>query len=466
MSTKNRLSDFAEDLIDARLMIERAPRRVGRALAITLIVVLLATLTFTAMILATVTTAGAEEASTSSGPRVTSVSATSESADTWTKVVIDATWEADAPKAGDSFTVSLSQGLSWPKSLSSFWVITYTDGTNIGGCDWPGGPTITCTLNEAAAEYDHLTDGTFHAEALRSEVWDSSKGTLRVYVGNAEAIVNDKDHDGTCDTLCDTIDPKVNETTRKVGWHEKDEDGQHVYHWDVYLSGYTNYIVTDPVAKRVFGPTCTSTSWTDGYEPNWTEDGGKYTVSPRSASDACRIRFETRSTDTQVSNTAYVNGVSQEAKAYWKARGNAGADGANDKVPAPSPTPAPSVTPSPEPSASPSPSGTPSVPANTAPATTAPAPSPTASATSSPSIPVESTPSQTSSRPSEMYPVPSESPSGTPAPGDTRTPAPEAPVASEAPSTPELAKTGITGYYFLLGVVLFGTGLIMARRNA
>lgn len=456
MSTKNRLSDFADDLIEARLMIERAPRRVGRALSITLIVVLLATLAFTAVILATVTTAGAKEAPTSSGPRITSVSATSESADTWTKVVIDATWEADAPKAGDSFTVSLSQGLSWPKSLSSFWVITYTDGTNIGDCSWPGGPTITCTLNEAASEYDHLTDGTFHAEAVRTEVWDSSKGTLRVYVGNAEAIVNDKDHDGTCDALCDTIDPKVTETTRKVGWHEKDEDGQHVYHWDVYLSGYTNYIVTDPGAKRVFGPTCTSTSWTDGYEPNWTEESGKYTVTPRSASDACRIRFETRSIDTQVSNTAYVNGVTQEAKAFWKARGNAGADGANDLAPAPSPSPTPSASPSPEPSASPSPSATPSVPATTAPTTTAPT-----TTAPTPSLPVVSPSPETPSKPSATSPAPEAS----------RTPAPEAPVASEAPAIPELAKTGLNAtatILFAAGALLVGIGFYgaVARKKA
>ena len=170
--------------------------------------------------------------------RITSVTTHSVSDQQWSRISIQATWEADDPHAGDSFTITLDPRIGFPSSLRSSWDITHPDdGEIIGRCDWPGGDTVTCVLNHFAEDYDYLRGGTVTLQAVRTQITTSDQPPLTIVVGGRAHIVGDDDGDGRCDTHCITVEPDADKSTYKAGWHEGDRDGLHVYDWDVVMTG-------------------------------------------------------------------------------------------------------------------------------------------------------------------------------------------------------------------------------------
>lgn len=252
-------------------------------------------------------------AAAESSVNVTDVKTTSQNAEEWSYVSLAANFNADNPKAGQSFTVSLSDGLKWPLALDFPLVKKDQQGVELGSCSSDeAGRLLTCTLNEVVEQWDHV-EGSLWAHGQLTDVARGQK-QFGVKVGDQDFVVvaGDKDGDGTCDDKCDGVTaPQAYKSTYKTGWYEGEANGNHLFMWDVNVYNATSYTVTDAGATFV-NVACTDSDWGQ----TWNPDDVKYdsttsavTWSVKSPDTVCRARFTTETKNDTASNKATVNGV-------------------------------------------------------------------------------------------------------------------------------------------------------------
>jgi len=414
------------------------------------------------------------QAADSDNIKVTDVKVTSEArkrpindvaVEAWDKVSLQAKWEADAPKAGDSFTVKLGEGMEWYGSLA--FNLLDQDGSDVGNCTFTvGSQDMTCTLTAGAEKWDKLTDGTLTAQAqINNKGIGLKKSTVQVGPTTAPIVFGDSNGDGTCDTGCDGVKPNYPEPNPfKSGWFNGiNESGKYVFMWEVRAQNTggaqnTHWVVKDPGASYVADSVvCTTGSWQEGkgvanvkVAPGWPQEQVEFD-SP-SADAICRVRFYTITEPTKAAqaNTATVNDQTFSRNGITATEAGSGnAQGGKNATPTPTPLTTPPNNSNTPPTATPSapetmtPSATPSTPAETTPApmpsapeTTSPAPAPSAPETTSPApAPAPSAPETTSPAPMPTAPATTEAPAPAPAPETTSpAPMPTAPATTEAPA--------------------------------
>lgn len=467
------------------------------------------------------------QAADSDNIKVTDVKVTSEArqrpvngvaVEAWDKVSLQAKWEATAPKAGDSFTVKLGEGMEWYGSLA--FNLLDQDGSDVGNCTFTvGSQDMTCTLTSGAEKWDKLTDGTLTAQAqINNKGIGLKQSTVQVGPTTAPIVFGDSDGDGTCDTGCDGVKPNYPEANPfKSGWFNGiNEQGKYVFMWEVRAQNTggaknTHWVVKDPGANYVADSVlCTTGSWQEGQgvanvkvAPGWPREQIEFDAP--SADSVCRVRFYTTTEPTKAAqaNTATVNDQTYSRNGITATEAGSGnAQGGKNATPTPTPTATtpnnsntpPTATPSaPEtvtPSATPSaPEETTPAPAPSAPETTAPAPLPTSPATTEapapapaplPSAPATTeapapapapatTPAATAPATTEAAaPAPAPQQPGAQAPKSPAAPAPAAPAPSNSQPTskPSLAKTGASIMVpVLIAGAVIGGGILLVRRG-
>ncbi|ARD42132.1 Ig-like domain-containing protein [Actinomyces gaoshouyii] len=478
------------------------------------------------------------QAADSNNIKVTDVKVTSEArqrpvngvtVEAWNKVSLQAKWEADAPKTGDSFTVKLGEGMEWHGSLA--FDLLDQDGSDVGNCTFTvGSQDMTCTLTAGAEKWDRLTDGTLTAQAqINNKGIDLKRSTVKVGPTTVPIVFGDSDGDGTCDTGCDGVKPNYPEANPfKSGWFNGiNEQGKYVFMWEVRAQNTggaknTHWVVKDPGANYIANSVlCTTGSWQEGQgvadvkvAPGWPQEQIEFDAP--SADSVCRVRFYTTTEPTKAAqaNTATVNGQTFSRSGITATEAGSGnAQGGKNATPAPTPTattPNDSNTPPTAPPSAPettTPSATPSAPGETTPAptpsapeTTAPAPETTASAPET-TAPMPTDPATTEApaqAPMPTDPATTEAPAQAPMPTDPATteaaaqapmptapapalqqpgaqapksptaPAPAAPArfTSQPTSKPSLAKTGASIVVpVLIAGAVIGGGLFLVRRG-
>ncbi|WP_366181168.1 Ig-like domain-containing protein [Actinomyces timonensis] len=403
------------------------------------------------------------QAADSSNIKVTDVKVTSEArqrpvngaaVEAWDKVSLQAKWEADAPKAGDSFAVKLGEGLEWSGSLG--FDLLDQDGSDVGNCTFAvGSQDMTCTLTAGAEKWDKLTDGTLTAQAqINNKGIERKQSTVKVGPTTAPIVFGDSDGDGTCDAACDGVKPNYPEANPfKSGWFNGvNEQGKYVFMWEVRAQNTggaknTHWVVKDPGANYVDNSVlCTTGSWQAGQgvanvkvAPGWPKEQVEFDAP--SADSVCRVRFYTTTEPTKAAqaNTATVNGQTFSRSGITATQAGFGnAQGGKNAIPAPTPTPtatAPTVAPSAPETTTPTPTATAPTAAPSAPETTTPTPTATAP-TAAPSAPETTTPSPTATAPTapeETTPAPT--PSAPDATAPAPAPLPSAPATTEAPGS-------------------------------
>ncbi|BAW92491.1 GRA11 protein [Actinomyces sp. Chiba101] len=421
------------------------------------------------------------QAADSDNIKVTDVKVTSEArqrpvngvaVEAWDKVSLQAKWEATAPKAGDSFTVKLGEGMEWYGSLA--FNLLDQDGSDVGNCTFTvGSQDMTCTLTSGAEKWDKLTDGTLTAQAqINNKGIGLKQSTVQVGPTTAPIVFGDSDGDGTCDTGCDGVKPNYPEANPfKSGWFNGiNEQGKYVFMWEVRAQNTggaknTHWVVKDPGANYVADSVlCTTGSWQEGQgvanvkvAPGWPREQIEFDAP--SADSVCRVRFYTTTEPTKAAqaNTATVNDQTYSRNGITATEAGSGnAQGGKNATPTPTPTATtpnnsntpPTATPSaPEtvtPSATPSaPEETTPAPAPSAPETTAPAPAPSAPEETTPA-PAPSAPETTAPAPLPTAPATTEAPAPAPAPLPTAPATTEAPAPAPAPATTPAATAPAT----------------------
>ena len=90
----------------------------------------------------------AAQADDSTTEKVTNVVTTSRQAEAWQEIGINADWTADSPKAGQTLTVDLGNGLRWASGVDFKLVKKGDDSVDLGDCTAEiNSKHLTCTLN-------------------------------------------------------------------------------------------------------------------------------------------------------------------------------------------------------------------------------------------------------------------------------------------------------------------------------
>ena len=95
----------------------------------------------------------AAQADDSTPVKVTNVVTTSRQAEAWQEIGINADWTADSPKAGQTLTVDLGNGLRWASGVDFKLVKKGDDSVDLGDCTAEiNSKHLTCTLNSTNQE--------------------------------------------------------------------------------------------------------------------------------------------------------------------------------------------------------------------------------------------------------------------------------------------------------------------------
>ncbi len=419
---------------------------------------------------------------------VTNVVTKSQKAEAWQEISVNADWNADHPKAGQTLTVDLGEGLRWASGVDFKLVKRDDPSVTLGDCTAViNSQHLTCSLNDTVEQWDHV-DGTLSARGqITTDLIGKTESTVVVNGKTFKVIPGDSDGDGTCDTdHCDGVIPQQPlKQTVKTGWMSALEDGTYTWTWLVNVYGSTSYTVVDPSAEYR-GVQCTDSDWSKRWKPQdvkYDKDSHTLTWSVESSESVCRVFYtSTSGTDSDTKdNTATVNGKDLTATAKALTVGKGDGEGT-------SPTPTPSA---------------PTEPAPTEPApTTEPTPAPQPSNPSNSGSNESSGSDRNAGENAPVLPeVPIEPGPGVddenanpadgqnPAPG-AENPAPEQPAAPAAdageaaaattdsaaaapapePKKPALAHTGaaagVTGLVAVAALAAGGLGLKLSRRRA
>ena len=280
---------------------------------------------------------------------VTNVVTKSRYAEAWSEFSINADWDADHPRAGQTLTVDLGEGLQWASGVDFKLVKKDDESVTLGDCTAViNSQHLTCTLNDTVQQWDHVV-GTLSARSQITPALIGKKESTVVANGKTFKVVpGDSDGDGVCDTdHCDGVVPEqARKTTVKTGWMSDLKDGTYTWTWTVNVYGATSYTVVDP--EGTYSKVeCTNSDWSDSQKWRVTDvknDKDSHTISwsVDSSETVCRVFYTSTSSADSKDNTATVNGEDLTATATARTVGRGDGDGTNDE---PTPTPSASSTP-------------------------------------------------------------------------------------------------------------------------
>lgn len=276
------------------------------------------------------------------GITVSSVTVRSVKAEVWSTLEIDVAWLATAPSAGQSFTISLGDGLRWPAALNFPLVDEQDPAVSVGDCVvGEGAIRMVCTLNASVEQWSSAT-GRLTATAQITEALVGARSSSVVVAGRSVTVVpGDADGDGTCDANCEGVLPQhADPTTYKVGWlADVASNGTYSWGWDVNVHGKSKYEVIDEgvVLDDVL---CTTSDWSAAWPVTPEVDAATGTVKWEvdSPDAVCRARFSSSGLTPSASNTATVNGVAYTAVAEAWSLGSGSVTGTASQTSAPTQT--------------------------------------------------------------------------------------------------------------------------------
>ena len=348
---------------------------------------------------------------------VTNVVTKSKQAEAWQEIEVNADWSANSPRAGQTLTVDLGEGLHWASGVDFKLVKKDDESVTLGDCSAAiNSQHLTCTLNSSVEQWDHV-DGTLWARGqLTTDLIGKTESSVVVNGKTFRVVPGDSDGDGVCDTdHCDGVIPEQpRKELIKTGWLSNVKDGAYTWTWGVNVYGSTSYTVVDSDAAYDTVE-CTDTDWSNKWKPQdakYDKDSHTVTWTVSSPETVCRVFYMSTSTADSKDNTAN-----------------------------PAPAPTPSTTPAPTPSDDST-------------------PVPTPSETFAAGAPVEPAPPVNAPAPGE----------GEPAPEKPAAPTAAASKAPEEAKKPALAHTGAAagtaGLVAVAALAAGGLGLTLSRRRS
>ena len=360
---------------------------------------------------------------------VTNVVTKSKQAEAWQEIEVNADWSANSPRAGQTLTVDLGEGLHWASGVDFKLVKKDDESVTLGDCTAAiNSQHLTCTLNSSVEQWDHV-DGTLWARGqLTTDLIGKTESSVVVNGKTFRVVPGDSDGDGVCDTdHCDGVIPEQpRKELIKTGWLSNVKDG-------------ASYTVVDSDAAYDTVE-CTDTDWSNKWKPQdakYDKDSHTVTWTVSSPETVCRVFYMSTSTADSKDNTATVNGQSLSATANAVAVGRGDGNGTTNPAPAPTPSTTPAPTPSDDST-----------------------PVPTPSETFAAGAPVEPAPPVNAPAPGE----------GEPAPEKPAAPTAAASKAPEEAKKPALAHTGAAagtaGLVAVAALAAGGLGLTLSRRRS
>ena len=373
---------------------------------------------------------------------VTNVVTKSKQAEAWQEIEVNADWSANSPRAGQTLTVDLGEGLHWASGVDFKLVKKDDESVTLGDCSAAiTSQHLTCTLNSSVEQWDHV-DGTLWARGqLTTDLIGKTESSVVVNGKTFRVVPGDSDGDGVCDTdHCDGVIPEQpRKELIKTGWLSNVKDGAYTWTWGVNVYGSTSYTVVDSDAAYDTVE-CTDTDWSNKWKPQdakYDKDSHTVTWTVSSPETVCRVFYMSTSTADSKDNTATVNGQSLSATANAVAVGRGDGNGTTNPAPAPTPSTTPAPTPSDDST-----------------------PVPTPSETFAAGAPVEPAPPVNAPAPGE----------GEPAPEKPAAPTAAASKAPEEAKKPALAHTGAAagtaGLVAVAALAAGGLGLTLSRRRS
>ena len=371
---------------------------------------------------------------------VTNVVTKSKQAEAWQEIEVNADWSANSPRAGQTLTVDLGEGLHWASGVDFKLVKKDDESVTLGDCSAAiNSQHLTCTLNSSVEQWDHV-DGTLWARGqLTTDLIGKTESSVVVNGKTFRVVPGDSDGDGVCDTdHCDGVIPEQpRKELIKTGWLSNVKDGAYTWTWGVNVYGSTSYTVVDSDAAYDTVE-CTDTDWSNKWKPQdakYDKDSHTVTWTVSSPETVCRVFYMSTSTADSKDNTATVNGQSLSATANAVAVGRGDGNGTTNPAPAPTPSTTPAPTPSDD-------------------STPAPTPSETFGAGAPPVEPVPPVEPQAPGEPAPEKPAPS-------------TTASKAPEEAKKPALARTgAATGTAGLVAVAALAAGGLGLTLSRRRS
>ena len=371
---------------------------------------------------------------------VTNVVTKSKQAEAWQEIEVNADWSANSPRAGQTLTVDLGEGLHWASGVDFKLVKKDDESVTLGDCTAAiNSQHLTCTLNSSVEQWDHV-DGTLWARGqLTTDLIGKTESSVVVNGKTFRVVPGDSDGDGVCDTdHCDGVIPEQpRKELIKTGWLSNVKDGAYTWTWGVNVYGSTSYTVVDSDAAYDTVE-CTDTDWSNKWKPQdakYDKDSHTVTWTVSSPETVCRVFYMSTSTADSKDNTATVNGQSLSATANAVAVGRGDGNGTTNPAPAPTPSTTPAPTPSDD-------------------STPVPTPSETFGAGAPPVEPVPPVEPQAPGEPAPEKPAPS-------------TTASKAPEEAKKPALARTgAATGTAGLVAVAALAAGGLGLTLSRRRS
>lgn len=271
---------------------------------------------------------------------VTNVVTKSKQAEAWQEIEVNADWSANSPRAGQTLTVDLGEGLHWASGVDFKLVKKDDESVTLGDCTAAiNSQHLTCTLNSSVEQWDHV-DGTLWARGqLTTDLIGKTESSVVVNGKTFRVVPGDSDGDGVCDTdHCDGVIPEQpRKELIKTGWLSNVKDGAYTWTWGVNVYGSTSYTVVDSDAAYDTVE-CTDTDWSNKWKPQdakYDKDSHTVTWTVSSPETVCRVFYMSTSTADSKDNTATVNGQSLSATANAVAVGRGDGNGTTNPAPAP-----------------------------------------------------------------------------------------------------------------------------------
>ena len=271
---------------------------------------------------------------------VTNVVTKSKQAEAWQEIEVNADWSANSPRAGQTLTVDLGEGLHWASGVDFKLVKKDDESVTLGDCSAAiNSQHLTCTLNSSVEQWDHV-DGTLWARGqLTTDLIGKTESSVVVNGKTFRVVPGDSDGDGVCDTdHCDGVIPEQpRKELIKTGWLSNVKDGAYTWTWGVNVYGSTSYTVVDSDAAYDTVE-CTDTDWSNKWKPQdakYDKDSHTVTWTVSSPETVCRVFYMSTSTADSKDNTATVNGQSLSATANAVAVGRGDGNGTTNPAPAP-----------------------------------------------------------------------------------------------------------------------------------
>ena len=138
---------------------------------------------------------------------VSNVTVTSASSQEWSTVAVSADWTASSPKEGQTFTLTLGEGLRWPAGVA-FSLTAQTTKQSVGTCIAAGSSSdLVCTLNKNAENWDTLQGGVTAYGQITDALVGRTSSTLTASGITYDLVPGDSDGDGLSNADCGGVTP-------------------------------------------------------------------------------------------------------------------------------------------------------------------------------------------------------------------------------------------------------------------